>query len=122
MAFHNDLGQKGEDIACEFLRKRGFLILDRNWFYQKAELDIVAFHNNTLVVIEVKTRSIHYHAETDDLIGNRKLKLMYGAADRYMEIKKIPWEVRYDLVVVIFHGETWTIEHVEDAFYPFMNT
>ena len=122
MAEHNDLGIKGEDIACEFLRKAGFLILDRNWSYQKAELDIVAYFNNTLVVVEVKTRSAQKYSETDDLIGNKKLKLLYGAADRYTQIKKIPWEVRYDLVVIIFHGDTWTVEHVEDAFYPFMNT
>jgi len=74
-----------------------------------------------LVVTEVKTRSVYYHAETDDLIGPKKLKQIYEATDRYMVIKKIPWEVRYDLVVVIFHGQTWTIEHIEDAFYPFMN-
>ena len=122
MAQHNDLGRKGEDIACEFLRKAGFLILDRNWFYQKAELDIVAFKNNKLIIVEVKTRSLNYHADTDDLISDRKLKLIYAATDRYMEVKNIIWEVQYDLIVIIFHGETWTIEHVEDAFYPFMNT
>ncbi len=122
MSSHIDLGKKGEEIACEFLRKSGYLILNKNWFYQKAELDIVAYKNNTLVIVEVKTRSVHYHADTDDLISNKKLKLIYGAADRYIEVKNILWEVRYDFIVVIFHGDTWTIEHVEDAFYPFMNT
>lgn len=121
MTSHIVLGKKGEDIACEFLRKAGYIILDRNWFYQKAELDIVAFVENTLVVAEVKTRSVYYHAETDDLISTKKLKLLYGAADRYIEVKNILFEVRYDLIVIIFHGDTWTIEHVEDAFYPFMN-
>lgn len=121
MAEHNDLGIQGEDIACDFLRKAGFLILDRNWTYLKAELDVVAYFNNTLVVVEVKTRSAQHYSETDDLIGNKKLKLLYGAADRYTQIKKIPWEVRYDLLVVLFHGDTWTVEHICDAFYPFMN-
>lgn len=121
MAFHNELGKKGEDIATEFLRKSGMIILDRNWTFLKGELDIVALHKDKLIVAEVKTRSIYYHAETDDLIGKKKLNQLYATTDRYMEIKKIPWEVRYDLVVVIFHGDTWTIEHIEDAFYPFMN-
>src|SRR5687768_9204345 len=121
MAEHNRLGILGEKIACEFLRKAGYLILDRNWVWQKAELDIVALHNQHLVIVEVKTRSIHYHTDTDDLISNKKLKLIFEATDKYMEFKKIPWEVRYDLIVVIFHGDTWTLDHVEDAFYPFMN-
>jgi len=120
MAGHNELGTKGENIACEYLRKAGFIILDRNWFYQKAEIDIVAIHDNLLVIVEVKTRSVYTHAETDDLISERKLKLMYAAADRYVEVKNIQLEVRYDLVVIIFHGDSWTVEHIEDAFYPFM--
>ncbi len=122
MASHNDLGKQGEDIACEYLRKKGFLLLDRNWIWLKAELDIVALHKNQLVVTEVKTRSIQYHTETDDLIGKKKLNLIYAATDRYIEVKKITFEVRYDLVVIIFHGDSWTVEHYEDAFYPFMNT
>lgn len=121
MAEHNDLGEKGEEIANDFLRKAGYLILDRNWVWQKAELDIIALHDHHLVIVEVKTRAIQHYADTDDLISNKKLKLIYEAADRYLEIKKILWEVRYDLIVVIFHGDTWTIEHTPDAFYPFMN-
>ncbi|MDQ3050662.1 MAG: YraN family protein [Bacteroidota bacterium] len=121
MAEHNDLGEKGEEIATEFLRKAGYLILDRNWVWQKAELDIVAFHANQLVIAEVKTRALEHYTDTDDLISNKKLRLLYDAAGRYTEIKNIVWEVRYDLIVVIFHGDTWTIEHTPDAFYPFMN-
>jgi putative endonuclease len=121
MAEHNDLGKKGEDIAAEYLLKAGYTILHRNWAFLRAELDIVALHNNLLVIVEVKTRSVHYHAETDDLISKKKLRQIYEATDRYMELHNITQEVRYDLIVVVFHGDTWTIEHIDDAFYPFMN-
>jgi len=121
MASHNELGKQGEHIACEFLRKQGYIILDRNWHWQKAELDLVAIFNNKLVVVEVKTRSQHEHSDPEDTITRKKLNLLYGATDKYMELKNITFEVRYDLVTVIFHGDTWTIEHAEDAFYPFMN-
>ena len=122
MAFHNELGKQGEDIACEFLRKQGFLILERNWTWYKAEIDIIATFNDQLIIAEVKTRSKYQHALPDDMLTNKKLRLIYGATDRYVELKNITWEVRYDLVTVIFHGDTWSIEHVKDAFYPFMNS
>ena len=121
MAFHNDLGARGEQIATEYLIRKGFRILERNWRYYKAEIDIIAIDNNELVIVEVKTRSVHYHADTDDLIGKRKLLQLYEAADRFVEVRNMEQEVRYDLVTVVIHGETWTIEHIPDAFYPFMS-
>jgi putative endonuclease len=122
MAQHNDLGKQGENIACEHLINNGYFILDRSWTYQKAELDIVALKENTLIVIEVKTRHSYHHADPDDTVSNKKLLQIYNATDQYMEVKKIPWEVRYDLITIIFHGDSWTIDHIEDAFYPFMKT
>jgi putative endonuclease len=122
MATHNDIGKQGEDIAFNFLKKTGYKILDRNWTWYKGEIDIIAEDGEYLVIVEVKTRSVYYHCETDDLIGKKKLKLLYETADKYVVLKDIDKEVRYDLVIVIFHGETWTVEHITDAFYPFMNT
>ena len=57
MAEHNELGKKGEELAVEYLRENGYKILDRNWVFQKAEIDIIAQKDNFLAVIEVKTRS-----------------------------------------------------------------
>ncbi len=57
MAFHNDLGKKGERIAVDYLIKNGYKILERNWRYLKAEIDIIAKKDNTLAIVEVKTRS-----------------------------------------------------------------
>jgi len=52
-----NLGKKGEELAVEFLRKEGYKILDRNWTFQKAEIDIIAQKESLLAIIEVKTRS-----------------------------------------------------------------
>ena len=122
MAEHNSTGIQGEDIAVNFLKKLGYKIRDRNWTFGKGELDVVAEDGAYLVFVEVKTRSVYYHAETDYLLGKKKLTLLYETADNYIGLKNLDMEVRYDLVVVILHGETWTIEHITDAFYPFMNT
>ena len=57
MALHNELGKKGERLAIDYLIKKGYAILDENWRFQKAEVDIIAQIKDTLVAVEVKTRS-----------------------------------------------------------------
>jgi transcription-repair coupling factor (superfamily II helicase) len=57
MAEHNELGKLGEELAAEYLQKKGYVILATNWVFQKAEIDILAQKENTLAVVEVKTRS-----------------------------------------------------------------
>lgn len=122
MAQHNLLGKQGEDFAAAFLIQNGYLILERGWTYRHLELDIIAFKDNLLVVVEVKTRATASYADPDDTISNAKLRKIYDATERYMELKKVPHEVRYDLITVIAAGDPWGIEHLEGAFYPFMNS
>ena len=55
MAEHNEFGKKGEDIAAEFLQKKGYKILERNWVSGKNEIDIIAREGKYIVVIEVRT-------------------------------------------------------------------
>ena len=57
MAEHNDLGKFGEELAVTFLQKNGYEILETNWFFDKAEIDIIAQKGTILAVVEVKTRS-----------------------------------------------------------------
>ncbi len=121
MAEHNLLGKKGEDIAAAYLIKNGYHILERSWKYKYLELDIIATYDNRLVVVEVKTRSQSQHADPDDTVSKKKLLQIYECTDIYMELKGISSEVRYDLITIIDHGDTHTLEHIEDAFYPFMN-
>ena len=56
MAQHNQLGKTGEERAAEYLISKGYIIRDINWRSGKMELDIVAYRDKTLVVVEVKTR------------------------------------------------------------------
>lgn len=120
MAEHNILGKQGEEIASKYLAEQNYFILDRCWTFKHLELDIIACKANTLIVVEVKTRTSAYHADPDDTVSNKKLRQIYEATDKYMEVKHIPWEVRYDLITIVFHGNSWSIDHIEDAFYPFM--
>nr|MBP8067657.1 YraN family protein [Pedobacter sp.] len=57
MARHNDLGKRGEQLARQFLIQRGYEILDENWVFERAEIDLIAYINRIIVFVEVKTRS-----------------------------------------------------------------
>lgn len=121
MAFHNQLGKRGEDIAVQFLIKTGYTILERSWKWKHLEIDIIATKNNLLVIVEVKSRTSAQYADPDDTISKHKLRHLYDITERYMEVNHTPMEVRYDLITVIDHGETCSVEHIEEAFYPFMS-
>lgn len=54
-----DLGSYGEDFAAEALASAGYQILRRNWPAMAGEVDIIAYHRQQLVAIEVKTRAVH---------------------------------------------------------------
>ena len=56
MADHNDFGKKGEQIAVDYLRGKGFRILETNWRRGRNEIDIIARDGKVLVVVEVKSR------------------------------------------------------------------
>ncbi|MFN5323374.1 MAG: YraN family protein [Bacteroidota bacterium] len=116
---HN-LGKQGEEIAARWLLKQGYTILEKRWRWKHLEIDIVAQKNELLVIVEVKSRTNAQHADPDDTISNQKLRCLYDITEHYMEVKKVQLEVRYDLITIIDHGETYTIEHIEEAFYPFM--
>ena len=72
MAEHNDLGKQGEALAVEFLQKNGYTILETNWTFQKAEVDIIARKNNFLAVVEVKTRSNIDFGLPQDFVNPKK--------------------------------------------------
>ncbi|TRX72397.1 YraN family protein [Carboxylicivirga sp. M1479] len=118
MADHNVLGKKGEAIAAEYLEKKGFEILERNWVYNHKEIDLIAKHNNYLVVIEVKTRSTDGWESPKEAITNGKIRFIVEATEAYINEMDIENEVRFDVVTLIPNGEDWTIEHIDEAFHP----
>jgi putative endonuclease len=118
MSQHNELGNKGEDIAASYLEELGYKIIKRNWRYGKDEIDIIAETGNFIVFAEVKTRSSSYFGDPEDAVDNQKQRFMVRAADAYVNQKEIDLEVRFDIISIIFDRGKQTIRHIEDAFYP----
>ena len=119
MAQHNELGNKGEMLAVDFLIKKGYIILDTNWRFQKAEVDIIAQKGETLAVVEVKTRSTTDFGNPQDFIKPKKIKMLVSAIDEYVISKDLDVEVRFDIIAIVRENKKFTIEHLEDAFYHF---
>jgi putative endonuclease len=119
MAEHNELGKIGEELAVEFLQQNGYTILETNWTFQKAEVDIIAQKENTLVIVEVKTRSSIDFGLPQDFVKPTKIQLLVKAADAYVVSNDLDVEVRFDIIAVYKEGKGFKIEHLEDAFYYF---
>jgi len=119
MAQHNELGKKGEQLAVDFLIKKGYTIRDKNWRFQKAEVDIIAEKNGTLAVVEVKTRSTIDFGNPQDFVNPKKIKLLVAAIDEYVISKDLDVEVRFDIIAIVNENKNFTLEHLEDAFYHF---
>ncbi|WP_435414214.1 YraN family protein [Polaribacter aestuariivivens] len=119
MAQHNELGKKGEQLAIDFLIKNNYKILEKNYRYLKAEVDIIAQKNNVLAVIEVKTRSTDYFGNPQDFVNPKKIKLLLSAIDYYVVEKDLDVEVRFDIIAIIHQHKTTKIEHLKDAFLHF---
>lgn len=119
MAQHNELGKKGEELAIDFLVKKGYSIRDVNWRYQKAEVDIIAQKNTILAVVEVKTRSSTNFGNPEDFVSPKKIKLLVTAIDEYVTSKDLEVEVRFDIIAIIKEQNSFNIEHIEDAFLHF---
>ena len=74
MADHNELGKIGEQLATDYLLNKGYEILARNFIYQKAEVDIIAKHNDMIICVEVKTRNSDFFGDPQQFVTPGKIK------------------------------------------------
>jgi putative endonuclease len=119
MAQHNETGKRGEGLAREYLEKAGYRILEANWRYRRAELDLIMMDGPALVFVEVKTRSNDVFGRPEQGVTRKKEKMMAAAAAAYMEAIGHEWEVRFDVVSILFRsGDDFELEHLKDAFFP----
>lgn len=119
MAEHNELGKKGEQLAIDFLIEKEYKILEKNYRFQKAEVDIIAQKDTVLAVVEVKTRSSNYFGNPQDFVNPKKIKLLISAIDHYITERNLDVEVRFDIIAIIKQQKTFEIEHLKDAFLHF---
>ena len=119
MAEHNDLGRFGEKLAADYLRGEGYDILETNWVFEKAEIDILAIRDNVLSVVEVKTRSGTDFGLPQEFVNSKKIRLLVRAVNAFVASREIDADVRFDIIGVHKVNNTARITHITDAFYYF---
>lgn len=116
---HIFTGLRGESLALAYLEEKGYEILETNWRYSRAEVDLIARLHDQLIFVEVKTRESYRHGYPEDDVQPKKQQLLYDAAAAYMELCDHDGEVRFDILSIILppNGAP-DIRHLEDAFFP----
>lgn len=119
MADHNNLGKWGEQKAAEYLQQKGYIILERDWKWQRRDLDIVALKSGVLVIVEVKTRKDDRFTLPERSVDYKKMRSISIAANSYIKLRGHYGKVRFDVISIIgTDDENCHIEHIEDAFLP----
>jgi putative endonuclease len=111
-----DVGRRGEELAVEFLRKKGYRVIERNFTFGKGEVDIIALDGKTVVFIEVKSRRSGQFGSPEDAVGQRKQRQLAKLALAYLQRHRLYLKVdcRFDVVAVSFDDRT--IKHITNAF------
>ncbi|MFH1297939.1 MAG: YraN family protein [Bacteroidota bacterium] len=118
MTANHELGKRGEELAAQYLKEKGYKILETNWRFHHNELDLIAENGSTLVVAEVKTRRSNALGDPEMAVTREKQRAIIRSANAYVRWKRRDIEVRFDVVSILVQGEKVTISHIPDAFYP----
>lgn len=113
------IGNEGEDLAAAYLESKGYLILERNYHFEHAEVDIVAYDRETSIVfVEVKKRSTNYFGKPEEYVDEEKMKNVYKAAEAWIYERKMDGSpVRFDVISITQKGkEAPDIKHFENVF------
>ena len=118
MAKHNELGVIGEELARKHLIRKGYKILDTNYKIERTDLDIIAETEAEIIIVEVKTRSSDFFGNPEEAVNFAKQKKLVDAADHYIVLNDIDKDVRFDVISILKNGNSFEINHIEEAFYP----
>ncbi|MGZ5243744.1 MAG: YraN family protein [Bacteroidia bacterium] len=112
-------GAQGEEAAANYLIRKGYTILAKNYKADRCEIDIIALDKETLVFVEVKTRKSNAYGYPEEAVTPAKQRNMVRAAEVYIEEKAWKNEIRFDIVSLIPHPQSiFSIHHICDAFVP----
>jgi putative endonuclease len=111
------IGSKGEDLAVKFLKNKGYKIIARNYKNYVGEIDIIAKDGDTVVLIEVKTRTDDSFGYPFEAVNRRKRQKLKNLALLYLKRQGKESPVRFDVLSILYmdNGKK-EIEHIKDAF------
>ncbi|MFM1552140.1 YraN family protein [Helcococcus ovis] len=109
------MGKLGEEIACRYLIKNDYKILERNYATKFAEVDIIAIKNMTIVIVEVKTRKNSDVLHASQAVDYRKIKKLKTIALYYIDQNNLyDYNLRFDIIECYWQSKK--INHIINAF------
>lgn len=114
------LGKEGERVAEQYLRKKGYRVVERNYRCSAGEVDLIVLDRRVIVFVEVKTRTDHRFGTPLEAVEFRKQHKMIQAAQFFLSQKKLHQrDARFDVVGISWPGGEPLVEHVQNAFELF---
>ena len=112
-----ELGRKGEEIALQFLKRKGYRIIERNYVCKLGEMDIIAREKDTLVFVEVKARTSTVFGPPQLAVNSSKQRQLSKVALNFLREKRIgDVKARFDVVAILLGPKGDEIELIQDAF------
>lgn len=112
-----EIGYRGETAACNYLIKKGYEIVARNFCIRGGEIDIIAKDKDYIVFVEVKTREENAIESGLYAITKRKQRLVINAAKEYLYKNPVDLQPRFDAAEVIAsEGKPYKIKYIENAY------
>ncbi|HDD35529.1 MAG TPA: YraN family protein [Candidatus Desulfofervidus auxilii] len=108
------VGNKGEVLAKKFLQKNGYRILVTNYKNKLGEIDIIATKEDTIIFVEVKTRTSKRFGLGKEAVNKHKQKQIIKVAKCYLKSLSQNFKVRFDVIGIDLENQK--IEHIPNAF------
>ncbi|MEP6513370.1 MAG: YraN family protein [Parafilimonas sp.] len=111
-------GNKGEELAVSYLLKHGYAVVERNWRFRYAEVDIIAAKENRLHFFEIKTRTSDKYGKPEESMSHKKMNMLKTAAEEY-QYKHPEWKyVQFDVLsITIVNGVPVEYFLIEDVYF-----
>ncbi|MGV8871617.1 MAG: YraN family protein [Rhodococcus sp. (in: high G+C Gram-positive bacteria)] len=118
MATNQELGARGEELAVRYLEDIGLDVIERNWRLRSGELDIIARDGDTVVFVEVKTRTGIGYGTPAEAVTYTKQTRIRGLALSWLALQQGPWvQIRFDVIAILVgRDDNPVITHVRSAF------
>lgn len=116
MYYKQETGKSGEDIAVEYLEKKGYTIMERNFKCNQGEIDIIAIDKQEIVFVEVKTRSNKNYGLASEAVNKQKKKHLVGAIKYYIYVRNLENDfIRIDVIEIYINAKKAYINHIKQA-------
>lgn len=105
-SFIYSIGQRGEVVACEFLLRAGYKILEKNYRCKLGEIDMIAKHDGRIVFVEVKTKTSQKFGTPQEAVDVKKQRKLFRLAAWYLKEKKLEdYPATFEVVAVLLEGD-----------------